>query len=46
MSSPIEREKRDSKHDEREGQGRKRKLKESDETEEINRRNLQQGQQA
>ena len=34
--SPREREKRDSRGDEREGQGRKRKMNESEETEEIN----------
>ena len=40
MSSPREREKRDrreSRGDEREGQGRKRNRKESEETEEITR---------
>ena len=35
VSSPREREKRDSRGDEREGQGRKRNRKESEETEEI-----------
>ena len=35
VSSPKEREKRDSRRDEREGQGRKRNRNESEETEEI-----------
>ena len=35
VSSPREREKRDSRGDEREGQGRKRKMNESEEAEEI-----------
>ena len=35
MSSPREREKRDSRGDEREEQGRKRKMNESEETEGI-----------
>ena len=35
VSSPREREKRDSRRDEREGQGRKRSRNESEETEEI-----------
>ena len=35
VSSPREREKRDRRGDEREGQGRKRKMNESQETEEI-----------
>ena len=35
VSSPREREKRDSRGDERQGQGRKRKRSESEETEEI-----------
>ena len=35
MSSPRERKKRDSRGDESEGQGRKRKTNESEETEEI-----------
>ena len=35
VSSPREREKRDSRRDEREGQGRKRNRNESDETDEI-----------
>ena len=35
VSSPREREKRDSRGDEREGQGRKRNRNESEETEEI-----------
>ena len=35
VSSPREREKRDSRGDEREGQERKRKINESEETEEI-----------
>ena len=35
MSSPREREKRDSRGDEREGKGKKRKMNESEETDEI-----------
>ena len=35
VSSPREREKRDSRRDEREGQGRKRNRNKSEETEEI-----------
>ena len=35
VSSPREREKRDSRGDEREGQGRKRKMNESEEAEET-----------
>ena len=35
MSAPTEREKRDSRGDEREGQGRKRKRNEREETQEI-----------
>ena len=35
VSSPREREKRDSRRDEREGQGRKRNGSESEETDEI-----------
>ena len=35
VSSPREREKRDSRGDEREGQGRRRKMNESEETEEV-----------
>ena len=35
VSPPREREKRDSRRDEREGQGRKRNRSESEETEEI-----------
>ena len=35
VSSPREREKRDSRRDEREGQGRKRNRNESEETEEM-----------
>ena len=50
VSSPREREKRDSRGDEREGQGRKRNMNECEETEEIKTSSLYpyllQGQQA
>ena len=40
VSSPREREKRDSRGDEREGHGRKRNRNESEETEEMKKKNI------